>query len=260
MQKKYVAFFDSGIGGLNLLAAFRKKYPDVPCLYYGDNVNAPYGNKSREEICSLAFAAFGKIARKPVAAAAIACNTVTACCAGQLRAAFSFPVAGMEPAVRPAAKRGGNVLVLATRATMESERMQKLLHRYSQDARFTLYCPQDLAGEIERTAPDFSRVDLSFLPKGEFSAVVLGCTHYVFLKDRISETLSCPVFDGILGTADHLYDIANICSKKPQKRGKSALIFLGKAKNRNKTLYFSLFQNKQTFMMPQKRTKTDKNF
>ena len=249
MQKKYVAFFDSGIGGLNLLAAFRQKYPDIPCLYYGDNAHAPYGNKSREAITELAFAAFRKIATRPVAAAAIACNTVTACCAEQLRASFSFPVAGMEPAVRPAAKTGGNVLVLATCATMQSKRMQDLLRRYSSEARFTLFCPQDLAGEIERAAPDFSRVDLSFLPQGKYSAAVLGCTHYVFLKDRIAERLGCPVFDGILGTADHLYEIANVCSKNPQKQGKSALIFLGNAKKHNKKLYLSLFQNKQTFIM-----------
>ena len=242
MKREYVAFFDSGIGGLNLLSAFCGKYPSVPCLYYGDNFHAPYGNRSREEISRFAFSAFEEIASYPVAAAAIACNTVTACCAEALRAAFPFPVVGMEPAVRPAAAAGRNVLVLATRATLESDRFRALLQRHAGEARFTLFCPQDLAGQIERAAPNFSAVDLSFLPQGRFDAVVLGCTHYVFLADRISKALSCPIFDGIVGTADHLYQVANICSINSQKKGDFSPIFLGKAKKLNKSLFCRCFK------------------
>ena len=241
MKGEYVAFFDRGIGGLNLLSAFCRKYPSVRCLYYGDNTHAPYGNRSREEIARFAFSAFEEIASYPVAAAAIACNTVTACCAEQLRAAFPFPFVGMDPAVRPAAAHGGNILLLATCATLESDRFKALLNRFAGEAHFTLCCPKDLAGQIEKAAPDFSAVDLSFLPQGNFSAAVLGCTHYVFLEDRIARRLSCPVFDGILGTADHLFHVANICSKNEQKKPDFLPVFLGKAKKHNEKMFLTLF-------------------
>ena len=79
---------------------------------------------------------------------------------------------------------------------------------------------------------------LALLAEETFDAAVLGCTHYVFLRRRISSALRCPVFDGNLGTADHLAAVLNICSKNPQKRAKIAPIFTGEAKKKNKSVFF----------------------
>ena len=102
MKGKYIAFFDSGVGGLSLLVACAERYPRERYLYFGDNANAPYGNRGAAEIRRLTQRAFERLARYPVAAAVIACNTVTAECVDFLREKYAFPIVGVEPAVRPA--------------------------------------------------------------------------------------------------------------------------------------------------------------
>ena len=86
MEPGYIAFFDSGIGGLTLLKECAQQLAGESFLYFGDNANAPYGNKSPEEIERLTLTAFGYLSRFPLKAAVLACNTVTAECAAALRA------------------------------------------------------------------------------------------------------------------------------------------------------------------------------
>lgn len=244
MEKKYIVFFDSGIGGLNVLGEFQRLCPGERCLYYGDNANAPYGGRTEEEILWLTLDAFAKITQYPVRAAVIGCNTVTAECVDVLRQKFTFPIVGIEPAVKPAsaAARGGTVLLAATRATLSSIRVQKLIEANSREAKIVTYAPDDLARAVERTAPDFDEIDLSrHLPEGKFDAVVLGCTHYVFLKNQIQNYYGCPVFDGISGTADHLRKILNICSENCRKIDKIPPFFQGTDKNKNETVYNKVF-------------------
>ena len=144
MEPGYIAFFDSGIGGLTLLKECAQQLAGESFLYFGDNANAPYGNKSPEEIERLALTAFGYLSRFPLKAAVLACNTVTAECAAALRARCPFPVLGVEPALKPAAKACKNVLVLATRATLSSKKFRALAESVSGACRFTFYCPRDL--------------------------------------------------------------------------------------------------------------------
>ncbi len=242
-MKPFTAIFDSGVGGLTVLRACARRCPGERFGYFGDNANAPYGNRAPEEIERLAFSAFSFLARYPLKAAVVACNTVTAVCVEKLRAAFPFPIVGMEPAVRPAvaAAGGGEVLLLATRATLESARVKSLSEKTG--GNITPLCLPTLAGEIERHMAELSAVDvegfLRTVQRGKYAAAVLGCTHYVFVKERIAEALGCPVFDGNSGTADHLSEILNIRSEKSKKEPKNCVFFIGKAKNANKTFYFA---------------------
>ena len=243
MEKNRIVFFDSGVGGLTLLKEFLGRYPSAPCAYFGDNENAPYGNRSEGEIRRLAENAFGRIARLSPRAAVIACNTVTAECADALRRKYSFPIAGVEPAVRPAAAAAGKgrILLLATRGTLASARVRELIRRSRGESTVFPYCSARLAGEIERNIFDLSRVRLeSHLPHGGYAAVVLGCTHYIFLRERIREFYHCPVFDGNAGTADHLANIVNIRSENMLKTAKNPPFFLGKAAKFNEAVYNSL--------------------
>lgn len=243
MDKKYIAFFDSGVGGLSLLKACRDRYPQERYLYFGDNGNAPYGNRGEGEIRALTERAFEKLARYPIRAAVIACNTVTAECADGLRARYSFPIVGIEPAIKPAAAfaRGGKVLVLATKATLASERVRRLIENNSSEVSVCLHCPSRLAGEIEEKIFCLGDIDLSVhLPAEKFDAVVLGCTHYVLLRDAIGKALGCPVFDGVSATVDHLAQVANICSKNAEKSRKKGIFFIGSSKNINKRVFFVL--------------------
>ncbi len=211
MEGEYVAFFDSGVGGLTLLSAFCHIYPGVPALYFGDNANAPYGGRPAGEIRRLVFAAFEELARFPVRAAVVACNTATAVCIEELRRRFPFPVVGVEPALRPAAEsaRGGRLLLLCTRATFASGRMRRLLAGCPSPV--VVRCPARLAAAVDANALSLASLSVGpFLPPGRFAAAVLGCTHYVWLRRAFSAALGCPVYDGTAGALRRLAAAAGL--------------------------------------------------
>ncbi|MDE7075702.1 MAG: aspartate/glutamate racemase family protein, partial [Clostridia bacterium] len=143
-----VFVFDSGIGGLNLLYECVVRVPDARYYFISDNKNVPYGNKSAEEIYRLTRSALDGIEKYNPAALVVACNTVTAQCIGKLRSDYSFPVIGIQPAVKPAALHGGSCLVLATEATVHSNSFSSLVERYGNGG-FTVVGCRELAEYIE---------------------------------------------------------------------------------------------------------------
>ena len=254
-----VGVFDSGIGGLTVLKSCMDAVSDVTFYYYGDNGRAPYGAKSAEEIMGYATEAMELFSSCRVNAVVLACNTVTALCVDKLRANYSFPIIGVEPAVKTAAAHCKSALLLATPRTIESERVRRLVAQYP-SCRFTLYGASRLAELIERKAlygEAFSLNDQ--LPEGRFDGVVLGCTHYVYVAKRIAAFYNRPVFYGNPGTAkrlasllatleedelgigDHSEDCRYRCQKlnKCLKITENSLHFLGKYASINKKVYFS---------------------
>lgn len=202
-----VCVFDSGIGGLTLLAQCVKSYRDIDFVYFADNYNVPYGNRSPQEIWRLTDDVFKKIDALHPLASVVACNTVTARCINGLRARYSFPILGIQPAIKPAVKKGGCCLVLATKATVESVAFSRLVERFGNNMTVVRACP-DLAEYIERNIDSYPHIDVThLLPHVKASSVVLGCTHYVFAEKCIREFYGCEIFDGILGTVDHLGEI-----------------------------------------------------
>lgn len=211
MKKLSVGIFDSGVGGLTVLDACRKKLPFVRFVYFGDNGNAPYGGRDAEEIFALSCACCRKLLACGVDVIVVGCNTATSACVGRLREAFAVPVIGTEPAVKSAAQRSKNVLVLATPATVRGARLRTLIERFP-DCKFTLFPCETLARSIERE--ELSRIDLSFLPQGDFDGVVLGCTHYVLIKERIRQRYGVPVYDGNEGVASRLEEVVGTLASK----------------------------------------------
>lgn len=205
-----IGVFDSGVGGIGTLAALRRELPQERFLFYGDTANAPYGTKSREEVMGCINRIMEHMLQNNVKAVVIACNTATAVAAAELRARYTLPIIGIEPALKPASemRRDGSILVLATPMTLKLEKFRALYARYGEGA-IPLPCP-GLMELVEREAHDearryllelFSPYDLT-----KVDAIVLGCTHYVFLrpilKDILPETVS--VLDGNEGTARQL--------------------------------------------------------
>ena len=205
-----IGVFDSGVGGIGTLAALRHELPQERFLFYGDTANAPYGTKSREEVMGCINRIMEHLLAQDVKAVVIACNTATAVAAAELRAKYTLPIIGIEPALKPAheIRRDGSILVLATPMTLKLEKFRALYERYGEGA-IPLPCP-GLMELVEREADDearryllelFSPYDLT-----KVDAVVLGCTHYVFLrqvlKDILPDTVS--VLDGNAGTARQL--------------------------------------------------------
>lgn len=199
-----VCVFDSGIGGINLLAECVRQCPDRNFIYFADNYNVPYGNMSRAHVRELVFGIFDEIADCRPSAAVVACNTVTALCIEELRARYAFPIVGIQPAVKQASALQGECLVLATRGTAQSQAFRRLCSAWLGNRAKVEACAE-LAHYIEENIFSLSSESLDLLlPDCNPSCVVLGCTHYVFARDYIEKHYSCPVFDGIVGTANHL--------------------------------------------------------
>lgn len=247
MQKGGVAFFDSGIGGLSVMAECAKYCAGETFYYFGDNENAPYGNLPREKIEELVFCAFMRLSAFNPKAAVVGCNTATAVCVEKLRKEFSFPIVGAEPAVFSAAKQGGKILVLATCATCASPRFHSLCRRagerYPQAEILPVPCER-LAGEIERNVLNAAFDCTRYLPSLHADAVVLGCTHYTFQKKQIADFYQCPVFDGNLGIAKRLRSFLEqppTCDHLSSAQNPSKIVFLGSAKHLNQFIFEQTF-------------------
>ncbi len=212
VPKGGVLFFDSGIGGLTVLAECKKRLPCATFYYYGDNARAPYGNLSSDKIERYVLEIFENLESLQPSAAVIACNTVTALCIDVLRKKYTFPIIGVEPAVFSAAKRGGEIFVLATKATRESARFRSLCDRAFKKYPNAVICPfacELLAGTIEKHLNDVDYDFSPLFPKGKPDSIVLGCTHYVFIKNQIQAFYGAPTYDGNVGVAKRLRDFVD---------------------------------------------------
>jgi glutamate racemase len=205
-----VGVFDSGVGGISTLREMIRELPEERFVYFGDMANAPYGTKSTEEVTNCVRSVVDKLLQKNIKALVIACNTATGAAAAVLRKELNIPVVGMEPALKPASKarKNGSVLVLATPLTLQQEKFENLMKQYGEGA-VKVPCP----GLMELVEADDTAGALHYLrelfttyPPEKVDAVVLGCTHYVFLKDMIRELLPerIAITDGNAGTARQL--------------------------------------------------------
>jgi len=207
-----IALFDSGAGGLSVLLALKRLLPDENYIYFGDRSNAPYGDKTHEEIRRIALGNAKMLFERGAKALVIACNTATAAAVESIRAAYpDKPVIGIEPAVKPAFSSGcKKIAVLATPRTVSEERFKNLLLSYSGIYGGTavgIGCP-GLSTAVEEgtvTVDYFRRLFGDAFGDGMPDGIVLGCTHYPFAKKEITEAAGAgiPVFDGADGTARH---------------------------------------------------------
>ena len=205
-----VGVFDSGVGGISTLREMIRELPDERFLYYGDMANAPYGVKSTDEVVACVRKVVDHLLTRDIKALVIACNTATGAAAAVLRKELPVPVIGMEPALKPASlvRKNGSVLVLATPLTLRQEKFTNLMKLYGEGA-VKVPCPglmelveaDDVPGAKRYMEELFTRY-----PPEQVDAVVLGCTHYVFLKGLIRDLLPerIAITDGNAGTARQL--------------------------------------------------------
>ncbi len=247
-----VAFFDSGIGGLNLLYQCALRAPEIHYYYISDNANVPYGNKSEDEICAMTFNALKGIDTLNPSALVIACNTVTADCIKKLRESFAFPVIGIQPAVKQAAEVGGKCLVLATEATISSEAFKNLAGRFPY-LKLIVHASKGLASFVEENIfnlPDSLPENL--LPDVKVDSVVLGCTHYAYVKKQIENKYKCNIFDGILGTAQNFarivgtgdHDYPPLGMNDHFYRKKLKITFIGQNRQKDEEVFEKILHNK----------------
>jgi glutamate racemase len=197
-----VGVFDSGVGGLSVLAEIQQLLPNERLLYAGDCGHTPYGEKTPgfiQDRCAAIARFFRSHGAK---ALVIACNTATAAAAADLRQRYpDWPIIGMEPAVKPAAlaTRNGTVGVLATTGTLQSARFAALLDRFAADVTVvTQPCPGlvELIEQGDLHSPHLRALLAYYLEPllaASCDTVILGCTHYPFLKPLLAELLPAQV-------------------------------------------------------------------
>lgn len=215
IKDKPIGIFDTGVGGLTVLGTAAKLLPAEEFIYFGDSKNAPYGVKEVEEARRLTFNAVDFLLSKEVKAVVIACNTATSAAIEQLRRYHKNKIIiGMEPALKPAVElnRKGNIVIMATPMTLAEKKFNNLMKFYEKEASII---PLPCAGLVELIesgileGPELDRYleeKLNPIIKEEISSIVLGCTHYPFVKKAISKIVGeeVPIIDGSEGTVKQL--------------------------------------------------------
>ena len=188
-----IGVFDSGVGGLSVLQHVRAVLPRESLLYVADSGHAPYGGKPVDFIVRRSLAITEFLLEQQAKAVVVACNTATAAAIARLRACFSIPIVGIEPALKPAvaATRSGVVGILATGSTVRSDKFATLLDQHGQRARVIVQPCPGLADCVERGDLHGPRCQMlltrylqPLLAEGA-DTLVLGCTHYPFLIPAI---------------------------------------------------------------------------
>ncbi len=193
-----IGVFDSGVGGLSVLAALQRRLPQAPLLYVADSGHAPYGERGAGYILDRSQRIAGHLRGEGALGLVVACNTATAAAVGELRARWpSLPIVGVEPGLKPAVAmtRSRRIGVMATPATLASEKFRALLQAQPPDVTIvTRPCP-GLAALIENGELDAPSLLAAIHEHGaalraaEVDTVVLGCTHYAFVRHHIAAAL-----------------------------------------------------------------------
>jgi glutamate racemase len=208
-----VGVFDSGLGGVSVLHAMRQEMPHEHFVYVADSGFAPYGDQSEAFVVERAQRLMDFMMAARVKAVVIACNTATVLAVQALRARYDIPIIAMEPAIKPAvhATRTGVVGVLATSRTIASASVRNLCDTFGHRARIMpMACP-GLVDCVEEGIFTGQAVDtlletyLRPLVEAGADTLVLGCTHYVFLREAIQKIAgpTVQVIDSSAAVARH---------------------------------------------------------
>lgn len=212
-----IGIFDSGTGGLSVFREIYRLLPDERYIYYSDNANCPYGEKSREYIIDRARAITLFLIGQGAEIVVVACNTATAAAISTLREEFPICFIGMEPAVKPAAQATatGVVGVLATAGTLKATKYIDTREKWAHDVKIVEHIGKGFVELVENGTVIGEEaeavVEKSIRPLIDAGAdtIVLGCTHYPFLSDTIRKVAGKPInlIDPAPAVAKHLLDI-----------------------------------------------------
>jgi glutamate racemase len=198
MDNRPIGIFDSGMGGLTVRAVIERTLPHESLVYFGDGKNVPYGPRSKEEITEFVDKAIDQLtSHNNVKMLVVACNAATGAAIDHLRAKYSIPIIGMEPAVKPAAltTKTGTIGVLATAAAFKGSLYQTTSAQYRDKIRIIETVGEGFVelveNDLENTPEAFETVRRALEPMLEVGAdkIVLGCTHYPFLVEQIRRVI-----------------------------------------------------------------------
>ncbi len=192
-----IGIFDSGVGGLTVWKELVNSLPNESIIYYADNNNCPYGPKKKKEIIELSSRVVDFLLSKNCKIVIVACNTATASAIEYLRSNYSAPFIGMEPAVKPAAlnSKTKSIAVLATEGTFNGKLYIETSQKYAKDVELNVKVGNGLVDIVEKGLVDdletenhLSQLVKSLIEKN-IDHLVLGCTHYPFLTEKLKKVL-----------------------------------------------------------------------
>lgn len=198
MDNRAIGVYDSGFGGLSVWRELRRMLPQESLIYLGDGKNCPYGGRSREEITAFATEAVDRLVDEGAKMVVVGCNTATTAAVKYLRERWSdMPIVGLEPAVKPACltTQTRRIAVLATKHSLKSDMFLSTAARYASDVEvvkvvgegFVELVEQGLEHSIEAQAT--VRRVVEPLLSMNIDKIVLGCTHYPFLRPLIEQVV-----------------------------------------------------------------------
>ena len=211
-----ILLFDSGVGGLTVLAALRRTLPQAPVIYAADIAGLPYGAKSEAEVAARVCGLLGRMAERwHPRLVCIACNTASTIALGMVREVLEVPIVGTVPAIKPAAlaTQSGTFAVLGTAATVRQPYVDRLEAEFAAGKRMLRHGAPGLVTLAEAKlrgapiAPEAVRAELAGLlaqdGAGDIDTLVLACTHFPLLADEIAAAFAHPpaLVDGAEGIA-----------------------------------------------------------
>lgn len=227
------AFLDSGTGGIPYMLLLKEKSPERRCVYLGDTVHFPYGEKSFEEIVSCSSHAISQIIdRWNPRAVIIACNTISVTALDELRKLYpDLPIIGTVPAIKLAAKVSLNKKIgfLATNASVNHPYSQKLIEDFASDCQVLKRGDPDLIDFIEHRLFTATREEkmAAVMPAVDYfnscgcDTIILGCTHFTHMAREIDEAFASKswrkvfVVDSRDGVSNHALDVIKTAPEKP---------------------------------------------
>jgi len=210
-----IGVFDSGLGGISVLAALISNLPEEKYVYFGDSHNAPYGVRETEAVKELTFNVVNYLMKYNIKALVVACNTATSAAVTELRNTYDIPIIGMEPALKPAIEKykSKDIIVMATPVTLREKKFNNLIQQFNRPENIIkLPCP-GLVELIEVSGGESQEI-ISYLESlfapfdlAKVGSIVLGCTHYIFIRDTLKKIIGNEIelIDGNRGTTNRLH-------------------------------------------------------
>ncbi|MBN2259019.1 MAG: glutamate racemase [Clostridiales bacterium] len=216
-MRDFIGVFDSGMGGVTVLADLAKSLPNENFIYIGDSLNAPYGEKEQQRIYELSEGAVEDFISRGAKLIVIACNTATSAAISALREKYETPIVGMEPAIKPALidNNGGDIAVMATPMTLKLDKFNTLLDRLKGKGKVLKIPAPKLvklveSGYIEGPGvEDYINELFEGYDKTKIESIVLGCTHFLYLKKVLMKVFDnkVKIYDGNKGTVNRVIQI-----------------------------------------------------
>jgi glutamate racemase len=225
-----ILLFDSGIGGLSVLAELRALLPHAPVIYAADNAGLPYGNKSEAEIAARVSGLLGRMTeRLAPRLVCIACNTASTIALAAVREVLEVPIVGTVPAIKPAAEqtRGGTIGLLGTEATIRQGYVDRLEAEFAQGKRLLRHAAPELVaaaeaklrgGSLDPAVAERAAAGLrDQAGGGEIDTVVLACTHFPLLEPELAAAFG-PGVRLVHGAAGIARRVAFLTAEQPFTR------------------------------------------